>query len=365
MSVNKSTKDSAIKSLKDYYLRPSIESVILDYEYGVKHGEPCRISELDKIYCYMPGFLSGFTGLANMGKSTWKLFLMLVKSKIDDVKWGIWSPEMIISTKRGNKIERSPIHLLNTLVHAYTGMNPFKHKGQQIPMDQYMEAYEWVENHFFIIDTGRDNHYKTVLEAMRMLFYEYGIYGWLIDPWKNLIVNESGSTKDRVLQYALEDFKWMALETNTCGDFILHPKSMKERDLRKNGTLKGAYRVITQHDLLGGSVWDNSLDSIYSYYRQEIHDDPNSPWASFYCLKQKMQELTTKRGEYDNIYYEADKNRFYFNGVCPLDGSVRVPVQANIEFKKPFHKKEKVKENAAGYPEHWDNGSNGKDNFPF
>lgn len=363
MSGSKSN-GSEIKTLADYYLRPKVESLYIEYEEGVKTGEPCRISALDKIFCYMPGFLSGTTGLANHGKTTYKLFLMLVKAVVDGKKFGIWSPEMIIAKKSGNKVERSANQIINILVHSLTGLNPYKHKGKQLSWDEYMTAYEFVENHFFIIDTERDRKHMTVLEAFRMLYYEYGIYGWSIDSWKNLEIDEGKSTKDRVLQYAIDDFKYMAMETNTVGDFILHPKSMKERDLRKNGTLKGPYRVITQHDLLGGSIWDNSLDSIHSYHRQDIHDDPNSPWGSFYCLKQKMQEITNKRGSFENIYFDEVRNRFYFNDVCPIDGSLRYAKQTDLDLKKRYEKKEeKVKENSAGYPEHWSNNSN--DNMPF
>lgn len=357
-------KEQAEQPLDHYYLRASPEEMILTYDKGDKIGEPCRISDLDKIYCYMPGFLTGTTGQPNHGKTLVKLFMMLVKSIVDGKKWVIDSPEMIVSTRRNGKIQRSPIYLIKLLIHAYTGKNPYKHKGIQLPMEEYMAAYEFIEQHFYFIDTGKDRHYKTILKVFRRFYDAYGIYGWLIDPWKNIDYEETGSTKDRVLQKVLDEFKYFAMETDTCGDFILHPKNMKERELRKNGTLKGQYKVITQHDLLGGSVWDNSLDSIYSYYRQEIHDDPNSPLGSLYLLKQKMQDLTTQKGEYDQIYYDKNKNRFYFNGVCPIDGSRREPLQTAMSFKKPYEKdKSKVKENANGYPEHWD--SNTKENFPF
>jgi len=260
-----------------------------------------------------------------------KLFIALVKAIIDDKKFCIWSPEMIISIpKKKGQTERSAGHLYNMLIHAYTGENPYKHKGKQMSIDRYMEAFEFVEEHFRIIDTGKDKRSKIVREAIRRECLENEIYEWIIDPWKNVIYDEGNSTKDRVLQLELDEYKELAMETNTVGTFILHPKNMKERELRKSGGLKGAYKVITQHDLLGGSVWDNSLDSIHSYYRQEVHDDPNSPYGSLYCFKQKMQEITNERGACDTIYYEKRENRFYFSGICPIDGSRREPIQGNF-----------------------------------
>lgn len=368
MSENKNGKfkDISHYTLADCYLPPSIDHMTIEFCEGVKVGENCRISALESIFCWMPGFLNCFTGFAGMGKTSLVLFLMLVKAKIDGWKFGIWSPEMIDVFKTSDGVyKRSASKLYNMLIHSLTGENPYKHKGQQMEFDQYQEARTFIEKHFFIIDTHRDKRPLLVIDMFRRLYDSYGINAWLVDPFKNLTVDENGGTKDRVLEAVFDDFEDLSLSTNTVGNFIAHPRSMDESKMRIKGNLKGPYKVVTQHDLLGGSVWDNSMDGIFSYHRQEIHDDPNSPHGSFYNLKQRSQEVTTRRGKFDNIYYDFDKNRFYFNGVCPLDGSVRVPVQANIEFKKPFQKKEKVKENAAGYPEHWDNGSNGKDNFPF
>lgn len=308
------------KGLADYYMRPQFDQMVADTTNKSKMGESCRISDLEPIFCWMPGFLAGFTGTANHGKTTVVMFLMLIKSVIDGSKWGIWTPEMIVSIKKEGRIQRSAFHVYNLLIHAYTGVQPLKLMEQD--MDKYMDALAFIQAHFFIIDTDRDKGHETVRETFRQMHDELGIFGWLIDSFKNLRYDESGGTKDRVLQDIVDDFKYMTLETNTCGNFILHPRSMKERDLRKNGTLKGPYKVITQHDLLGGSVWDNSLDSIYSWYRQNIHDDPNSPDGTFICLKQKMQELTNKRGEFDRIIYDFDRNRFYFSGITPIDGSV-------------------------------------------
>ncbi len=324
------------------YLPPSIEEMSLDFKKGVKTGESCRISDLEPLLCWMTGFLRGLTGLPNQGKSTLELFLMLVKSVIDGKKWVIWSPEMIISIKKKDKsIKRSASHLYNILIHAHAGENPYKHKPNQMSFDKWLASKEFIQEHFYIIDTERDNKPETVINEIREHCKEFPIYGWLVDPFKNLDYDGSkGTTTDRVLRNVLDEFKLLAMETNTCGTFVLHPKSMKERDLRKNGTLKGPYKVITQHDLLGGSIWDHSLDSIHSYYRQNIHDDRNSPDGSLYCLRQKMQEITNKCGEYDQIYFDDRTGRFYFNGVCPIDGSRRVGTQADIKFN-PFDKKKK------------------------
>lgn len=306
--------------LSDVYLRPKFEEQVSNTMDNPKKALRGGITDIDKIFCWMPGFIAGYAGMPKKGKTTFTMFLMLVLSVIDGKKWALWSPEMIVSMKKDGKVIRSADYIYNLLIKALTGIDPLKLVTED--MDKYMEAFEFVKEHFYVIDTVRDNSPGTLIEAFRQAYYELGIFGWMADSFKNINYEEGKGTKDRALQYVVDDFKYMTIETDTCGCFILHPRGMKERELRKNGTLKGPYKVITQHDLLGGSVWDNSLDTLYSWYRQNIHDDANDPAGTLICINQKMQENTNKPGEFDGILYDIDKNRFYFSGICPLDGSV-------------------------------------------
>lgn len=332
------------KTQSDFYLRPDVERMIDEFDSGVKIGESCRITDLEKVFTYFPGFIGGIVGQPNQGKTTFMMFVLLVKAVVDGKKFAIFSDEMIISSKRKGKIERSASHIYNLLIHSYTGLNPYKHKGNQMSMERYQEALDFVTDHFFVVDTGFDKDYKKVLNAIKRACEVFGIYGWMIDPFKNLSIDEGKMTKDRVLQNVLGEFKYLAMDTETVGYFVLHPKQMKERELRKNGSLKGPYRVINQWDLLGGSVWNNSLDSIHSWYRPEFHNDAKSPIGSFYCLRQKMWELTNGQEGCETIMFDHRRNRFYFSGRCPIDGEAYAATQSGIDFKPTWAKEEKKKE---------------------
>lgn len=258
--------------------------------------------------------------------TTFDSFMMLMAAKVDGRRWGIWSPEMITSEneskdRRKPKIVKKATQIYYPLIKSYTGQNPYPYFPNQMNPDVFEDARKFVEEHFYVIDTGRDRDYMTVIDALRWATLEFNLYGWVIDPFKNLEWEEGNKTKDRILQRVLDEFKYLAVETNTVGQLILHPRQMNEKELREGGNLKGPYRVMTQFDLLGGSVWSNGVDSLHSYYRPFVHEDPNSPHASLYNLRQKMQDVTVKPGAYEGIYYEIDTNRFYFNGVCPINGS--------------------------------------------
>lgn len=310
----------------DYYIQPSINDMYQEYKEGKKLGHYCQIEALKDIFCWVPSFLMGLTGMSNKGKTTFDSFMMLMASVVDHRRWGIWSPEMITSEneskdRRKPKIVKKATQIYYPLIKSYTGQNPYPYFPNQMHPDVFEDARKFVEEHFYVIDTGRDRDYMTVIDALRWATLEFNLYGWVIDPFKNLEWEEGNKTKDRILQRVLDEFKYLAVETNTVGQLILHPRQMNEKELREGGNLKGPYRVMTQFDLLGGSVWSNGVDSLHSYYRPFVHEDPNSPHASLYNLRQKMQDVTVKPGAYEGIYYEIDTNRFYFNGHCPLDGS--------------------------------------------
>lgn len=322
----------------DGYLAPDIARAIIEFKEGGKVGEPCRIDAISKLLSWYPGFLNCFTGFAGAGKSGFITFLMLVKAFIDDWKFAIWSPEMI-DTIRGadGRLHRSARRIYNPLIHSLTGKNPYKHVDNQMTMDEYQEAFDWVERHFFVIDTWRDKTPEHLIKLLHKAHESFEFNAFLIDPFKNLTIDESKMTKDRVMESVFDKFEEFTLNTDTIGNFIAHPRNMDEKRMRVNGKLNGPYKVVNQHDLLGGSAWDNSMDGIFTYHRQEKHSDPNSPKGSFYSLKQKSQELTrTELGYFDGIYFDKKTNRFYFNDVCPLDGSILKGKQEEIKFDRPY-----------------------------
>lgn len=355
------------KKLKyDGYLPPDRARLIVDFQEGVKTSDPCRVDDLAPIFSWMRGFLNCFTGWANHGKTNLVMFLMLVKSVIDGTKWAIWSPEMIDTVKNDKgQMERSAHKLYNALVHAYTGKNPYKHKMNQMEVDEYNKALDFIQAHFYVLDTGPDKTPETLIKGFKSLHEAFGIYGWLVDPWKNIrLQNDLKETTDRVMEAAFDQFEELALSTDTVGNIIAHPKSMDETRMRKKGKLDGEYKVVSNHDLLGGSAWDNSMDGIFSYHRPERHLNPNSPKGGFYCLKQRSQELTHEPGEFKDIYFDKNSNRFYFSNVCPIDGSVRVPVQAEIDYV--FERaKNRGKKPEAPPPPTVETPATGSDDLPF
>lgn len=326
----------------DSYLPPDRSLLSIQYDQGVEIGQSTGITELDRILTMKPGFISCVTGLANAGKTTLWHFIMLMRSKKFGTKWGLWSPEMISSTRIENKTYVTASDIYDDLVHMLTGKVPYKHwKAQygfdQLPYDEYMAALDFIESHFYVINP-KDKHYNNILEHYRYLHECFGCTGFLTDPFKNLIRDNQGTT-DQDLQRVFDSYKEFGLETHSFNYIIAHPKAtndVRERRPVRPGE-KVPYKVITQFDLLGGSAWDNSIDQILSVYRQNAHLDPLDPWVTLINLKQKKQALTNRKGEYANIEFVFPENRFYFGGVCPIDGKVRSPKPEQAPIEYPPH----------------------------
>ncbi len=314
------------------YLPPNAPQMLVDFAEGVKVGDSCRIADLEKLFSFMRGFLNCFTGFAGNGKTTYVLFLFLVKAVIDSWKFAIWSPEMIdtVRDEKGNLV-RSAHRIYNILIHMYTGKNPYKHHGNQMSAVEYAEAMNFIQAHFFVLDTEKDKTPETIIKGFTDLHKTFKIDGWLVDSFKNMTIDESKGTKDRVMESVFDLFEDLSLSTDTVGNFIAHPRGMDETRMRKKGKLDGEYKIVSEHDLLGGSAWSNSMDGIFSYHRQEKHLDINSPKGSHITLKQKSQELTNGLGEFKNIFFDKKSNRFYFNGVCPIDGSMKEGIQGSFD----------------------------------
>ena len=304
-------------------LHPDLALMMGEYMDGKPVGEDARVPEIKERFSWKKSFVNCWTGNPNVGKSTFLMFMALMKAKIDGWKWGVWSKEMISSHKYKDKVYLSSSDIFDDLVYMLTGKNPYRHLAGKfgiISKEEYITAVEWLQKHFIVINPP-DAKYSTLIENFKYLAEYYGTDGIILDPWKNvrLDINTPGfATKDDLLHEAFDIIKDFALMYDQTANIIAHPKSLLSHE-NKDGTAK----VVTAFDLAGGAAWYNSMDGIYSIHRPYINTNPkddkcNETW--FWNLKQRKQHLVGKRGVYDMITYKERTNRYYFNGFCPLDG---------------------------------------------
>lgn len=336
-------------NLDSSYYPPNIAVLTKEWSDGAIIGEPSGISELDKVFKWMRGFQNGWYGWSNDGKGEFTSFLNLVKAKRDNWKFCLYKQEDMSSfKKKDGTVILTASDIYNSLVWALTGITPYDHiaKEYRIPkleIKKYHDAMDWVEQHFFVI-YPKDRRFKNIMDNFRYFKDKFNIDSFWIDPFKAMILDgRKGSRDDQIMTDTFYESKEFAMETNTNFNYINHAKSMvdqKEKD--------GSYKVVNQFMQLGGSAWDICMDGQYTIYRPLRHKDPNDPNVMFRNLKQRKQKIVgCKKGDYDKIVFDDLKNRYYFNGICPLDGSLHSSRLMDTQTKAsfiPFDKAAKTEE---------------------
>lgn len=310
-----------------------IESLLREWNQGEQVGETSRVSELDDIFKWMRGTINGWYGWANDGKGTFFDFLAVMRAKFDGWKFCMMKQEDMSSTRYKNeaaKITANRIH--KSLVWTLTGKTPYKHYAakhglEHISKNEYVEALDWVDEHFIIV-YPRDRSFKNVLDTFAFYHEKYGVDAFLIDPFKSLKLSDSKRT-DFMMDDLFIECKEFALKTNTSFNFIAHPKSMT--DVRTGKDPNSPFKVVNQFMIAGGQAWDNNMDSQYSIYRPERHLNPADPKVHFHNLKQRnAEEVLAKRGVYEHIKFDSHTKRYFFNGICPLDGSMDIKQSKSV-----------------------------------
>jgi hypothetical protein len=323
------------------YLSVDIESLLEEYKHGEQVGEISQVSEMDDVFRWMRGTINGWYGWANDGKGTFFDFMAVMMAQYSKWKFCMMKQEDISSTRYSKdgpaKITANRIH--KGLAWTYTGKTPYlhyaeKYKLTRVERAEYQEALLWVDEHFKII-YPRDRRFKCVMDNFKFYYEKFGIDCFLIDPFKSLKLDDSKRT-DFMMDDLFIECKEFAAQTNTSFNFIAHPKSLT--DVRTGKDKDSPFKVVTQFMVSGGQAWDNNMDGQYSIFRPERHLNPADTKVHFYNLKQRnSEEVLAKRGVYEHIKFDPNTRRYFFNGICPLNGAMQTsPTKPLRDFSQPL-----------------------------
>lgn len=226
-----------------------------------------------------------------------------------------------------------------------------QNRCSRMTLDEEQEALAFITKHFFVI-YPKDRKYTALLDEFMYMFEYYGIDCFNIDPWNAVKLSDNERGDERLIE-AFFCIKEFSLKTNSVFNIVNHARSMTEQ---KEGKGKDApYKVVNQFMQLGGSAWDIKMDGQYSIYRQERHLDPRDTKVTLFNLKQRQAEVVgVDKGEYSKIVFDRIKKQYYFDGVCPMDGSMskekaQAVAQSPLVFGEPLHKLRDLKPNEAPF----------------
>ena len=75
------------------YIPLDIAASVNEWSEGVQGGEDCGVPQLGDVFAWMRGSLNGWYGWASDGKSEYRDFMKVLKSKNDKWKWCMFRPE--------------------------------------------------------------------------------------------------------------------------------------------------------------------------------------------------------------------------------------------------------------------------------
>lgn len=319
------------------YIQFDAAASVNEHEAGVIGGDSCRIDALKRRFAWMRGHVNGWYGWANDGKGLMLDFLNVVKAKeredivngkkkkVDGWKFVLYKPEDMSPVIENGTPKIKANRIYKNLAWTLTGKpwdkNVAKRFGvQQMSIKEEMDAMDYIIDHFFVI-FPRDRRYKNILEENLFLYEKYGIDVFQIDPWNVVRLNDATRGDERLVEAFIE-IKEFAMKTNSVVNIVNHPRSMS--DVRVSKDANSAFKVVNQFMVLGGSAWDMKMDGQFSVYRPERHLNASNPKVHLWNLKQKEAEIVgVERGVTEGIELSVVNRQYYFDGINPMDGSVK------------------------------------------
>jgi twinkle protein len=135
------------------------DSLIDGFYNGVERGTTTHIDCIDKAWTWRSGEVNVWTGYQNEGKSLFLNQLACLKAAMEGWKFAMFSPENM------------PMNdFFNDIIEMYIGKSSDPmYKSNQMVIEEYKEAMDFVNDHFFLIYPNKNFLLETVLAKAKVL----------------------------------------------------------------------------------------------------------------------------------------------------------------------------------------------------
>lgn len=224
------------------------------YEFGLKGGVKTGWPNLDAYYTVAEGQLTIVTGVPSHGKSNFLDALLVNVAKLNDWKFGLFSPE-------NQPIERHFSNIIEKYVEA-----PFMNTPdlKRMTKEQLEKGKRWVNEHFSVIlpDPDKGNwSVDGILSLAKTLVFRKGIKGLVVDPWNEIDhARQDKLTETEYISQTLTKLRRFGRMHGVHIWLVAHPaKLYKDKD--------GRYPVPTPYDIAGSAHFRNKADNCLTVWR--------------------------------------------------------------------------------------------------
>lgn len=274
------------------------------YQSGWVRAETTYYPSLDVHWRWKRGDLNIIHGMPNMGKSTFYLFLCLIKAVKEGKRYCLFGPETY------------PAHnFYLDMIESYLGGEVAG--GKNFSRAEYDAAKKFIAHHFYYIYPMDNNPTPNYIkERFFEMIIKEKVDGCIIDPW-NQLDHSFGDREDQYLSRYLGEFSRFFKENDVYGAIIAHPHKMLKEGNKD-------YPCPTMYNLAGGAMWGNKADNLAAFHRPKFYSEPDDPTCEWHSQKIKRQKEVGKRGM-ALFTYDWRTRRFYdMNNFCPI-GGIRRP----------------------------------------
>lgn len=278
------------------------QSLVDGFYNGVERGTTTYIPSVDKAWTWRNGEVNIWTGYQNEGKSLFLNQLACLKAAMEGWKFAVFSPENM------------PMNdFFNDIIEMYVGKSTDPaYRSNQMYIEQYEEAIDFVDKHFFLIYPRKNFLLETILDRAKTLIRQKGIRSFIIDPY-NTIQHKmrSGEREDLYISRFMSELKRFAVDNDVSVHLVAHQITPRKGD-------DGRYPKPDINSIKGGGTFADKADNVMFVWRPNRAISFSDKFVTFGSQKIKKQKLVGIPQDIEGIEFNIKEQRYYFNNETPF-----------------------------------------------
>lgn len=269
------------------------KNMISTFRSGKSKGTTTYYAKLDKCWTWKTGDVNLVSGYMNEGKSSFLSQLMILKAKNEDWKFAIFTPE------------NYPLEdFFDDLASCYIGKPVDKDFPGCMSEDEYNDAMDFIENHFYLVHPEENYQVETITEKFSFLVRKYGVRGCVLDPYNQIEhLMERGEREDLYISRFMSKLKKFSVINDVAFFLVAHQLTPRI----KNG--EADYPRPDAYAIKGGGTFADKADNIILVWRPLRKSNFSSKLVLVAIEKIKKQRLVGIPGDVE-FYYSRFKNQY-------------------------------------------------------
>jgi twinkle protein len=275
------------------YLGQVWDRMLNTFRYGKRVGTTTYLQRLDSHWRWRNGEVNIWTGYNNEGKSCFLTQLCVLKSKNEKYRHAVFCPE------------NYPVdEYYDEVIHCLTGRSTDKRYNNVLSENEYLEAANFVNDHFFTI-VPDDSNYQldNILGKMKRLIRKYGVNSCIIDPYNQIDhLIERGQREDLYISQFMTKLKKFAIDNDISFHLVAHQVTPLFQG-KENYPQPDIYKIK------GGGTFADKADNVISVWRPFRKSNQSDETVRIIVGKIKKVRLVGTPGEID-LKYNVAKNQY-------------------------------------------------------